>query len=59
MFLEEARKFLDPAVSEFTIFSILVREMPKFNLILSLVDQRPSRIDDEVMSQLAIESFFH
>lgn len=52
MFLEEAHKFLDPAVSELTIFSILAREMRKFNLILSLVDQRPSRIDDEVMSQL-------
>ena len=52
IFLEEAHKFLDPAVAELTIFSILAREMRKFNLIVSLVDQRPSRIDDEVMSQL-------
>lgn len=52
MFLEEAHKFLDPEVSEFTIFSVLAREMRKFNLIVSLIDQRPSRIDDEIMSQL-------
>jgi len=52
IFLEEAHKFLDPAVAELTIFSILAREMRKFNLIVSLVDQRPSRIDDEIMSQL-------
>jgi DNA helicase HerA-like ATPase len=52
IFLEEAHKFLDPKVAEFTIFSVLAREMRKFNLIVSLIDQRPSRIDDEIMSQL-------
>ena len=35
-----------------TIFSTLAREMRKFNLIVSIIDQRPSKIDDEVMSQL-------
>jgi len=54
LFLEEAHKFLDPAVAEFApTFSRLARETRKFNLILALIDQRPSRINDEVRSQLA------
>lgn len=53
VFLEEAHKFLDPRVANYTIFSRLARETRKFNLILALIDQRPSRIDDEVRSQLA------
>ena len=52
IFLEEAHKFLDPKVAGLTIFSVLAREMRKFNLIVSIIDQRPSKIDDEVMSQL-------
>ena len=53
LFLEEAHKFLDPRILEYSIFSRLARETRKFNLILALIDQRPSRIDDEVRSQLA------
>jgi DNA helicase HerA-like ATPase len=53
LFLEEAHKFLDPRLVEYSIFSRLARETRKFNLILALIDQRPSRIDDEVRSQLA------
>lgn len=53
IFLEEAHKFLDPGIARFTIFDRLARETRKFNLILALIDQRPSRIDDEVRSQLA------
>ncbi len=53
LFLEEAHKFLDPRIAEYSIFSRLARETRKFNLILALIDQRPSRIDDEVRSQLA------
>jgi DNA helicase HerA-like ATPase len=53
LFLEEAHKFLDPGMASYTIFSKLARETRKFNLILALVDQRPSKIDDEVRSQLA------
>jgi hypothetical protein len=52
IFLEEAHKFLDPDVADLTIFSVLAREMRKFNLVVSIIDQRPSKIDDEVMSQL-------
>lgn len=53
LFLEEAHKFLSPGIAEHTIFSKLARETRKFNLILALIDQRPSKIDDEVRSQLA------
>jgi len=53
LFLEEAHKFLGPEVAHHTIFGRLARETRKFNLILALVDQRPSRISDEVTSQLA------
>ncbi len=51
--LEEAHKFLDPAVAKDTIFDRLAREMRKFNLVLAMVDQRPSKIDPEILSQLA------
>ncbi len=53
VFLEEAHKFLDPLVAPYTKFAQLARETRKFNLILALVDQRPTRIDQEVRSQLA------
>ncbi len=53
VFLEEAHKFLDPEVAPYTRFSQLARETRKFNLILALVDQRPTRVDQEVRSQLA------
>lgn len=53
IFLEEAHKFLSPQVASLTVFGRLARETRKFNLILALVDQRPSQIDDEVRSQLA------
>ncbi len=53
LFLEEAHKFLEPKIAQYTIFNKLARETRKFNLILALVDQRPSRIDEEIRSQLA------
>jgi DNA helicase HerA-like ATPase len=53
IFLEEAHKFLEPGIAQYTIFNRLARETRKFNLILALIDQRPSKIDDEVRSQLA------
>ncbi len=53
VFLEESHKFLDPQIASHTTFDKLARETRKFNLILALIDQRPSRIDDEVRSQLA------
>jgi len=53
VFLEEAHKFLDPEVARYTKFAQLARETRKFKLILALVDQRPTRIDSEIRSQLA------
>ena len=50
--IEEAHKFLTPAVAEQTIFGTIAREMRKYNVTLLVVDQRPSGIDSEVMSQL-------
>ncbi len=50
--IEEAHKFLNPEVSRQTIFGIIAREMRKYNVSLLVIDQRPSGIDEEVMSQL-------
>ena len=50
--IEEAHKFLNPEVASSTIFGTIAREMRKYNVTLLVIDQRPSAIDDEVMSQL-------
>ncbi|MFO7294687.1 MAG: ATP-binding protein [Clostridia bacterium] len=50
--IEEAHKFLSPEMSRQTIFGMIAREMRKYNVTLLVVDQRPSGIDPEVMSQL-------
>ena len=50
--IEEAHKFLNPEVSSQTIFGTIAREMRKYNVTLLVIDQRPSGIDDEVMSQI-------
>jgi DNA helicase HerA-like ATPase len=50
--LEEAHKFLSPAVSRQTIFGQIARELRKYFVTLMVVDQRPSGIDSEVLSQL-------
>ncbi|MCL2932024.1 MAG: ATP-binding protein [Trichodesmium sp. MAG_R03] len=50
--IEEAHRFLDPAVVRSTIFGTIAREMRKYFVTLLVVDQRPSGIDAEVMSQI-------
>ncbi|MCL5026825.1 MAG: ATP-binding protein, partial [Chloroflexi bacterium] len=50
--IEEAHKFLNPGVANLTIFGTIAREMRKYNATLLVVDQRPSSIADEVMSQI-------
>lgn len=50
--IEEAHKFLDPQIARQTIFGTIAREMRKYNVTLLIVDQRPSAIDPEVMSQI-------
>ena len=52
IFIEEAHKFLTPDVASQTIFGTIARELRKYNVTLMIVDQRPSGIDSEVMSQL-------
>jgi DNA helicase HerA-like ATPase len=50
--IEEAHKFLSPEVAGKTIFGTIAREMRKYNVSLLVIDQRPSGIDEEVMSQM-------
>jgi DNA helicase HerA-like ATPase len=50
--IEEAHKFLNPSTAKQTIFGTIARELRKFSVTLLVVDQRPSSIDNEVMSQL-------
>ena len=50
--IEEAHKFLDPKIASHTIFGTIARELRKYNVTLLIIDQRPSGIDDEVMSQI-------
>ncbi|MCT7981683.1 ATP-binding protein [Laspinema sp. A4] len=50
--IEEAHRFLDSATVRQTIFGTIAREMRKYFVTLLVVDQRPSGIDNEVMSQI-------
>jgi uncharacterized protein len=50
--IEEAHKFLNPLNARQTIFGTIAREMRKYYVNLLIVDQRPSGIDDEILSQL-------
>ena len=50
--IEEAHRFLDPGTVRQTIFGTIAREMRKYFVTLLVVDQRPSGIDNEVMSQI-------
>jgi DNA helicase HerA-like ATPase len=50
--IEEAHRFLDSKIVHQTIFGTIAREMRKYFVTLLIVDQRPSGIDNEVMSQV-------
>lgn len=50
--LEEAHKLLNREMAAQTTFSTIARELRKYYVTLLIVDQRPSQIYDEVMSQL-------
>ena len=50
--LEEAHKLLNKDIASQTAFSTIAREMRKYYVTLMIIDQRPSQIHDEVMSQL-------
>ena len=50
--VEEAHKLLNRELASQTAFSTIAREMRKYYVTLLVIDQRPSQIYDEVMSQL-------
>jgi len=50
--VEEAHKLLNREMASQTTFATIAREMRKYYVTLMIVDQRPSQIYDEVMSQL-------
>ncbi len=50
--IEEAHKFLTPGIARETPFGKIAREMRKYFVSLLVVDQRPSAIDEEVLSQI-------
>lgn len=50
--IEEAHKFLNAEAARQTTFGTIARELRKFYVTLLVVDQRPSGIDAEVLSQI-------
>ena len=56
--IEEAHKFLNPEVARQTIFGTIAREMRKYNVTLLVIDQRPSGIEEEVMSQIGTKATY-
>ncbi len=50
--VEEAHKLLNREIASQTTFAAIARELRKYYVTLLIVDQRPSQIHDEVMSQL-------
>ncbi len=49
--IEEAHKLFNREMAAQTTFSTIAREMRKYYVTLLIIDQRPSQIYDEVMSQ--------
>jgi len=56
--IEEAHRFLNTELANQTIFGQIAREMRKYNVTLLIIDQRPSGINDEIMSQLGTKIAF-
>ncbi len=50
--IEEAHNFLSQEAARSTTFGQIAREMRKYSVTLLVVDQRPSGIDTEVLSQI-------
>ncbi len=50
--IEEAHKFIDRALAGQSVFGQIARELRKYNVTLLVIDQRPSQIDPEVLSQI-------
>ncbi len=56
--IEEAHKFIDRAIAGQSIFGQIARELRKYNVTLLVIDQRPSQIDSEVLSQIGTRFCF-
>ncbi len=52
IFLEEAHKFLGPKTFYMTPFGDIARELRKRGVVLCIIDQRPSQIDEDVRGML-------
>jgi DNA helicase HerA-like ATPase len=50
--VEEAHKLLSPSLAKQTTFGTIARELRKYYVTLTIIDQRPSQISSEVMSQV-------
>jgi len=50
--IEEAHKFLSRQYQYNNVFGKIARELRKYNVTLFIIDQRPSEIDPEVLSQI-------
>ncbi|HJP41178.1 MAG TPA: ATP-binding protein [Dehalococcoidia bacterium] len=56
--IEEAHKFVDRSLANFSIFGQIARELRKYSVTLLVIDQRPSQIDPEVLSQIGTKFCF-
>jgi len=52
IFLEEAHNFLGKDTYKISPFGVIAREMRKKGVILCVIDQRPSELDEDVISML-------
>lgn len=56
--IEEAHNFLNESLAQNSIFGIIAREMRKYCVTLLVIDQRPSGIQEEILSQLGTKVIF-
>ena len=56
--IEEAHNFLNESLAHDSIFGTIAREMRKYCVTLLVIDQRPSGIQEEILSQLGTKVIF-
>jgi DNA helicase HerA-like ATPase len=52
IFVEEAHKFLNPNVRESSPLGLIARELRKRGIVLGIIDQTPSQIDENVFGMI-------
>ncbi|MCX8188774.1 MAG: ATP-binding protein [Nitrososphaeria archaeon] len=52
IFVEEAHKFLNPGVRESSPLGLIARELRKRGIVLGIIDQTPSQIDENVFGMI-------